>query len=178
MQDIFIEYLVKKQGNIQTTLLKLLIVLGTVIVLIAAFLFGGALGSLSFLVPLIVIGAVYGAYYLITSMNIEFEYAVTNGELDIDQIISQRKRKRIISIDCKAVEGFGKYKAAEHQNKSYQTKVFACDHPQNPALYYCIVRLAQSGLTLVVFNANEKMLGAIKPFLPRPIMHEAFKTGR
>lgn len=178
MQDIFIEYLVKRERTAQTTLLKIGIVLLAVLICAAALLFGGALGALSMLAPLLAVGAVYGAYYLITSMNVEYEYSVTNGELDVDQIIAQRKRKRLVSVNCKEVEAFGRYKAAEHQGKNYQTKIIACDNIANPELWYCAVRLKQSGLTLVVFNANQKMLDGIKPFLPRPIMHEAFRLGQ
>lgn len=178
MRDIFIEHLVKKETLPKTILLKILIVLAAVVVAAAALLFAGALGAFSILSPLLAVGAVYGAYFLITSMNIEYEYSVTNGELDVDQITAQRKRKRLVSINCRQVEAFGRYKPAEHQGKSYQTKIMACDNPANPDLWYTATRLKQSGLTLVVFNANQKMLDAIKPFLPRPIMHEAFRIGQ
>lgn len=178
MQDIFIEYLVKRQKTPQTTVLKILIVLAAILICAAAMLFGGVLGSLSILAPLLAVGAIYGAYYLITSMNVEYEYSVTNGELDVDQIIAQRKRKRLVTVNCKEVEAFGRYKPAEHQGKSYQTKIIACDNIASPELWYCVVRLKQSGQTLVVFNANQRMLDGIKPFLPRPIMHEAFRVGQ
>lgn len=177
MQDVFIEYLVKKQKTPATLLLKILVVLAAAVISFAAIMFGGALGAFSIVAPLLAVGACYGAYYLITSMNIEYEYSVTNGELDIDQITAQRKRKRLVTVNCRDVEAFGKYKAAEHQGKNYQTKVLACDYPDNPDLWYAAIRLKQSGLTLVVFNANQKMLDGMKPFLPRPIMHEAFRVG-
>lgn len=177
MQDIFIEYLVKKQKTPATLLMKVLIVLAALIVVFAALMFGGALGAFSIVAPLLAVGACYGAYYLITSMNVEYEYSVTNGELDVDQITAQRKRKRLVTVNCREVEAFGHYKAGEHQGKSYQTRVMACDHPDNPELWYAVVRLKQSGQTLVVFNANQKMLDGMKPFLPRPIMHEVFRVG-
>ena len=177
MQDIFIEYLVKKKSTPQTTLLKLLIVLGAILALPAILFLSQYLGMFSILSPILAVGALYGAYYLITSMNVEYEYSVTNGELDIDKIIAQRKRKRLLTINCRSVESFGRYKASEHTQKSYQTRMMTCDAPDSPDLWYCTVRAGDKGLTLVVFNASEKMLGAIKPFLPRPIMHEAFRAG-
>ena len=178
MQDIFIEYMVKKQNTPQRMAAKALVVLAAVVVSLVAFLFSGYLGGLSFLMPVIVIGAFYGAYYVITSMNVEFEYSVTNGELDVDQIIAQRKRKRLISVDCRSVEKFGRFKPEEHSGKTYGAKIMACDSPQSGDLWYCVSRMKESGMALVVFNANQKMLEGIKPFLPRPIMHEAFKVGR
>ena len=37
-------------------------------------------------------------YKMYKSKNIEFEYAVTNGDLDIDKIISQRKIREIFRL--------------------------------------------------------------------------------
>ncbi|HEX3030256.1 MAG TPA: hypothetical protein VHT34_13385, partial [Clostridia bacterium] len=47
------------------------------------------------------VGAIYVAYYLATSKNIEYEYIYTNGELDIDRIIAQKRRRRMFSTSCK-----------------------------------------------------------------------------
>jgi hypothetical protein len=177
MQDVFIEYMVKRQSTVIQTILKILLVIGAVVVAAAAMLFSGLLGEmLSFLGTAVAAGAIFGAYLLISGMNVEYEYSVTNGDLDVDQITAQRRRKRLVSVNCKEVEAFGRYKAEEHQNKTYQTKIMACDNPLNEELWYCVIRLKQSGTTLVVFNASPKMLDGIKRFLPRPIMHEAFKT--
>ena len=174
MNDIFIEYMVRRKNTPQTTLMKVGIVAAAVFAAMLCFLFSGALGPFSIIGTLVAFGALYGGYYLITSMNVEFEYAVTNGEIDIDKIVAQRKRVRLAGANCREVEAFGKYKQAEHASKQYQTKIFACDSPDSENLWYLAARLKEKGLTLVVFNANEKMLSAVKPFLPRPIMHEAF----
>lgn len=178
MQDVFIEYMVRRKNTTQTTLKKVGIIVGAMVVSFLLFVFSGYLGAFSFLGTLAVCGIVYGAYVLLTSQNVEFEYAVTNGEIDIDRIMAQRKRQRLITVNCRQVEAFGKYKAAEHANKTYGKKIFACDSADSQDLWYCVVRSAkESGPVLVVFNANEKMLNGIKPFLPRPVMHEAFRTG-
>lgn len=176
MQDVFIEYLVKRKSTPQTTLAKAGIIAAVILVSLACITFSGFLGPFSTFGLLIAAGAVYGGYYLLTSMNLEYEYAVTNGDLDIDKIVAQRKRRRIVSVNCRQVEAFGRYNADEHANKGYQTKIMACDSPNSQELWYCVIRLKEKGQTLVVFNASEKMLSGIKPFLPRPIMHEAFRA--
>lgn len=173
MQDIFIEYMVKKRRSPTTALLKVLLVIGAIVISIAAMMFSGLLGPLSIISPLIAVGAIYGAYYLISGMNIEFEYSVTNGEIDIDKIVAQRKRRRLVSINMRSVEDFGRYKASEHESKQYADKIFACDAPDSEDVYFCLTHTTK-GNTLVVFNANERMITGIKPFLPRPIMHRVF----
>lgn len=177
MQDVFIEYLVKKRTTPVTILLKIGIAVAAVLVALLVLTFSGFLGSLSFLGVVIAVGTVYGAYYLITSQNIEYEYSVTNGEMDVDIIVAQRRRKRLLTVNCKEVEAFGRYKEEDHTQKNYQTKIFACDSPVGEDVWYCSSRQKEKGLTILVFNANEKMLNAIKPYLPRPIMHEAFRIG-
>ena len=69
-------------------------------------------------------------------MNVEFEYVLTNGDIDVDKIIAQRKRKRLVSVKCSSFEELGKYKAAEHQNKTYQTKLMVCSNPEDPEVWY------------------------------------------
>jgi fatty acid desaturase len=86
MEDIFMEKIVcRKKDGIHY--------LKVTIVIITAFLLMTTLGwlmlavaVLSFLLPIMVAGCVYGAWWLITSMDVEFEYIVTNGEIDIDRI--------------------------------------------------------------------------------------------
>lgn len=177
MQDIFIEYLVKRKSTPQIVFAKIGLVIAAVFVCLLLFLFGSALGPFAMMGPLLGIGAIYGAYYMVTSLNLEFEYAVTNGELDIDRIAAQRKRRRLVTVNCRQVEDFGKYKPEEHASKAYQTTILACDSPDSDDVWYCVAKIKDKGLTLIVFNANEKMLNGIKPFLPRPVMHAAFKVG-
>lgn len=177
MQDVFIEYMVRRKNTPQITLKKLGIVLGATVVSALLLVFGGALGAFSFLSTLGAIGVIYGAYILLSAQNVEFEYSVTNGEIDIDRILAQRKRQRLVTVNCRQVEAFGKYKDSEHAQKTYGNRIFACDSKDSADLWYCVAH-KEKGQTLVVFNASEKMLNGIKPFLPRPIMHEAFKVGQ
>ena len=48
----------------------------------------------------------YRAYLM---FNVEYEYIVTNGELDIDRIIARRGRKRMINIKTNAYELIAPY---------------------------------------------------------------------
>jgi hypothetical protein len=47
---------------------------------------------------LIMIGFIWLAWYLAGTQSIEYEYILTNAELDIDKITAKRSRKRLISI--------------------------------------------------------------------------------
>ena len=177
MQDIFIEYMVKKRNTPQITLLRIVMVIVTIIIVFSFLALSTSLGEFSFLAVLMAFGSVYLAYRYISSFNIEYEYSVTNGDMDVDKIISQRKRKRLMTVKLREVEDFGRYKASEHEQKRYHTKIFACDSPRSEDLWFCTLNYREKGLTLLVFNASEKMLDGMKPFLPRPIMHRVFRIG-
>ena len=78
--DIFIEKMIRKNKDIY----DYLIIIG---VLILGLILMVALAPLlkSFL-PLLFAAIGYGVYLAITSRNIEFEYIVTNDELDVERL--------------------------------------------------------------------------------------------
>ncbi len=172
------EYLVKKRSTAVTTLLKVAIALlgGTLMVLLFFLSFG--LGSLSMIAVAAVAGVGYGGWYLLTSFNIEYEYSFTNGEMDIDKIIAQRKRKRLITVVCREIESIGKYNAAAPAHTEFKTKIFACaDEKDTENTWYLVYKSVNFGKTLVVFTPPEKMITAMKPFLPRLVQNDLHRNG-
>ena len=99
--DVFMEKIVPKRKDLKDSLIASLIVFFTVVVSLILIVFKIPLLSELGLNIFIVAGLIYLAYRLITSRNVEFEYIVTNGDLDIDRITAKRKRKRIFSASCK-----------------------------------------------------------------------------
>jgi hypothetical protein len=129
-------------------------------------------GFISIFAGIIALGVGYGAYYLSTGMDIEYEYIVTNGTIDIDKIIGRRKRHRVLSAECKEIESFGKYQDSI-MNGRYNVKLIA-GNPNSDTAYYFTVRQKNEGLTLVVFEPNEKVLTFVKRYLPRQVYSDAF----
>jgi len=166
--DIFVEQLIKKKLSAKDFLLIFGVILMGILII---FL------SMIYLPPLsifILAGVVYGAYYLITSRSVEFEYSITNGDITIDKIIYRRKRKRVISIDAHTVEEMGKYDANKYKGKTYAARIFAAETDSGENAWSFTARHPQKGEILVVFNPNEKTLDAIRPFLPRQVAKDAF----
>ena len=168
--DIFVEQIIAKRKEPKDLILSLLISVAVPVLTVAAFVFG--LGGISLFV---LAGGCYGAWFLISGMNVEFEYSVTNGDITVDKIIAKRKRKRLINLDCKNIESFGKYESEKFQNRSFDTKLFVGGHPKVPDQWYLTVRHKKLNHTLVVFEPEKRVLEAIKPFLPKLVANEAFK---
>lgn len=173
--DTFIEHIVKQKSTMQKTLLKVLIVLAAIIIVFICFMVipfaYSAVASISFAVG---IGAIYGAYWLISGMSVEYEYAFTNGELDVDKIVARRKRTRLLTVKASTFEKLGEYKPEQHANIGYQYKLFASTDPNGLGAWYAVFRHQKKGLTLLVFDPEERILDSFKRFIPKPLMYEVF----
>ena len=103
--DTFFEQIVsiKKSGK-AVALFCLVWILA--LTLCAFLLLTGILGMLT---PILIIGLGYGAWWLTSKLNVEYEYIVTNGTMDIDKIVNKSSRQRISSFELDKVERLEKY---------------------------------------------------------------------
>lgn len=177
MSDTFLEYLIKKKTTPKDILLKVLIVFAGITIALLLFMFSGLLGMFSMFGYLAAVGVLYGMYRLFTMLNVEYEYVLTNGDLDIDKIINRNSRKRLLSVKCSVFEAFGKYNPAEHQSKQYQTRMIVCSAPEDPDVWYAVFGHQKHGRTLLVFNASEQMLAELKKFISKQLSFEVFVKG-
>ena len=162
--DTFVEQIVvKKKDNKQLAII--------VSVLLADLLLGGLViifsGLLYILAPLLLIGMGYGSWWLISAQNIEYEYSVTNGDIDIDEIVARRKRKRIVSVGGHKLESAGKYNPAQWANRKIDRLVVAAPSLNEEGLYYFTYHSKKRGHTLVVFQPDERVKSAFYQMLPR-----------
>ncbi len=165
--DVFVEYLVKKRPTGLDIAKKIGIIAAVALIFLLCFTIGFYyLGGLA---VLIVFGACYGAYWLISGMSVEYEYILTNGEIDVDKIIAQRKRKRLLTVNAKTFEAFGPYKAAEHAGRNYDNRVLACESEDSDGVYYATFRHNTLGHCLLVFNPDERIIKGVQSFLPRTV---------
>ena len=165
--DTYCEYIVKKKNGGKELALKALIIVAAILVFIIFLLLGTVLSSFSMITTLLAFGALYGGYILITNMNIEYEYIVTNGEMDVDKIIAKRKRKRLLTVNARTFEKFGTFKESDHANETYSNRVYACSSPSDPGCYYAVLNHQSMGRTLLVFTPNDNVLNTLKTFIPK-----------
>lgn len=128
------------------------------------------LGVMSILFLAVAVAIGYGAYYLSGQMNLEYEYIFTNGDLDIDKIFSKRTRRRVGSVDCRKIERMGKYDPEAHRNETYNEKIVAANINENT--WFAVAR-EDNETTLLIFSPSEKLLAAMKVFVPRMVMNHA-----
>ena len=113
--DTFVEQIVVKRKSIKDFAIIFFSIIAAFIV--AAIIFLVALPFLGMIAFLLLAGMGYGLWWLLTSLNIEYEYSVTNGDIDIDQITAKRKRKRIVSVSGAKIESLEPFNQQEYVAK-------------------------------------------------------------
>lgn len=155
--DTFIEQIVRKKRDNKDTLIKAGII-ALIIVLVCFFvLFLGAYGLLSLSV-LLSVGVIFGGFWLVSQFDVEYEYIVTNGELDVDKIIAKKKRKRLITVDAKSFEIFGRYE--ETVPAGNETTTILAVGGKNPD-YYADFKHSKYGNVRLIFSPDQKVLEAL-----------------
>lgn len=177
--DVFVEQLVKRKKGIWDYMVYMGLFFFALFVLYLTFYILVGFGKnnfLGFMLSLVTpAGAAYLIYRIATSTNIEYEYCVTNGELDVDKIIAQRKRVRLFSVNVRDFETFEKYDSRRHKNKKYSSTVFAGTSLKSQNLWSCTFRHDKLGSTLLIFEPEKKVLDAIIPYLPRQVANNAVR---
>lgn len=168
--DVFMEKIVAKRKDIKDKLIISVIVFITTILTLAVFMFKIPLVSDLNLNLFVAAAFIYLAYRLVTSRSVEFEYIVTNGELDIDKIISKRKRKRIFSANCKDFEIVAKT-SSNNFSQSVQAignRIDASSTPKAPDAYFITLNY-KNEKTVVIFEPDERMINSFKFVIPRKV---------
>ncbi len=167
--DTFKEQLVKKMPEKNDQIKKLMIVFATCLLAIFCFLFFMG-SSLAIFGIVLAGGIIYGGYYLITNLIIEYEYILTNGDLDIDKIVAQRSRKRLATLDLGSAVEFGVADSGLRIGPN-ETLIKASGNDSRQTDYYIRLNHSSLGNTVLIFTPSEEMLELVRNCLPRNLKY-------
>ena len=169
--DTFFEQIiaVKKNGKAVAAIIG--IWLAAFIVCFLLIMFMPFLGTFSLLLAA---GALFGAYKLCTRFNLEYEYIVTNGTMDIDKIINKSSRKRILSFELATVSRIEKFNPAQLSGVNAKELFITCNQ-DDPGAYLMVSATEGNGTSYLVFAPDERVRSAIVKFVPKFISNSAFK---
>ncbi len=122
--------------------------------LLAGNAFAYMLGGIACLVIIYLGAKVYMRYKYI-----EYEYTYMNGEIDIDKIMSQAFRKRIITVNYKHFREYGDYDdgaKARLAQRQFDTVIDVSSNMGTLACY-AVVQHPSEGITLLIFEPNDKI---------------------
>ncbi len=160
MGDVFLEQIVKKQDTVKDKIAKAFILLGGLLIFVVAFMFVWSqfFGPIAFLIA---VGGIYFAWFLITGLNLEFEYIFTNGEIDIDRISAKRKRKRITTVKVSSFESFELYDHEKYKSQKFDVRINAGISIFAEGTYCAVYKGKDGQKCILTFNPSERMLDAI-----------------
>lgn len=163
--DVFYEYMIKRKYTVKEYLK--IAGFAVLFLFLAVLMLVGSLYSLvylPFLNQILLIAfaaAIYFGYVMISRQNVEFEYSLTNSDLDIDKIIAKRRRVDVISLDVKEIEEMGKLKIETYKNSPVKTLVLG---NIDTTAYYIICKDSDEQSVRVIFNPPTKMVEGIRKF--------------
>lgn len=164
MGDIFKEQLVARKRTLKDIFFIVLIIISAIILLFIAIPFLGGF----FLIGAALI--IFGAYWFIQSFNIEYEYILTNNELDIDKITNKSKRKKILSV---SVKDFDVMAHVEDNNHAHEfngfDKVIDYSSGEIKSNTYAAMFNYKSQKVKMIFEPNEEILKSIFHYIPRKL---------
>ncbi len=165
--ELYTEYMVaRKKTPIDVIISILTVICAAFISLIALqFIFRPVYGTF---VLLAIAALWYGVYFLIGSRSLEFEYCITEGEMDVDVIKGKSRRKHLASIDIRNVEIIAPTTvdyASEYDRRGIQRKIDASKGDNNVTDFF-VIFYEKEQLTRLVFTPNESMLEMMKKLNP------------
>lgn len=170
--DNIAEQLVQKRRTSADLTKKVLVSLGALI--LASFFMFIAIITGFYVSVIFAVGILAGGVWLLGNFSVEYEYIVTNNEMDIDKIIGRRKRKRMITVDISNAEDFAPYPS--ENDISADVTVHAYSGSETNA-YYLLVNHSGYGRVKVIFNPNEKIREAIMQEIPNTLRIKLRKNG-
>ncbi len=163
--ELFLERIVKRKKSGLDNLIVAGEIVACVVLGVAAFALIPSIGMF------LAVGLGYGTWYLVGMRNVEFEYAITNGELDIDRIVSRRRRKRIFSAHGKEFELVAPIKSSYYANdmKEMKKKIDATAGKDAEGVWFIITNMGgERGI--VLFQPTANMVDALWHANPRKVM--------
>ena len=168
MSEVFVEHLVKRKVGIYNWILRTLAL-------------AAAMGSV-FLFPYfgvftltIMFGIIYLCYYVFSSTSVEYEYSFLNGELTIDRILGQRKRKHVATFDLNQTELVARTNSDDIISRTSGMRVADFSSGIKSDDLCSMIVNGKNGQIHVIFEPDEEMIRAMKYVRPSLVKIDGIK---
>jgi len=166
MGDIFKEQIVKRKPSPKDTFKRIGLILAVIVVAILAF------SIIPPIAPFLIVAAGFGAWYLMSYFRVEYEYAFTDGEFDIDAIYNRSRRKRLFSARVNDFEIMAHVNDKMRINE-FQSAVEVLDYSSGVVGddSYAFLINYKGKRTKIIIEPNAVMLKALATVLTRRRLH-------
>ena len=158
--DSYAEQIVKKVDGGSDNVKRIMCYIGGIVAGIAIMAVASLL-KVSIIGVFLGVGAFYGGLYLGTNFDVEYEYLVVNGEIDIDKILAKKRRQKLITIKTGDFTEFGKY--SDEIKSGNETVIWAVGtSSEELQTFYGDFEHPTYGKCRLLFSPNVKVLREIK----------------
>lgn len=170
MDNYYEQIVVKKMSQKKKTMIVIGFIL-LILVIVASVVFSQAVPLLTIIALAALIGCGYLIYYIISNSKVEYEYTFVGGEMRVERIKRQLRRKKVCAFDVKAVDDIGMYNNPENGERNvdiskHELVLRAESDDLNPDTYYVIIHdKIRHKPAILIFNPDETTLEKIRPFL-------------
>ncbi|MCH5304433.1 MAG: hypothetical protein J1E41_06180 [Ruminococcus sp.] len=178
MNDIFIEQLVKKKRTMKDRIIFIAIIIMVILIPLTFIALATQKLIIAYFIYIAVFLLFFGiwlVWFVRSHQNVEFEYQMVQDTLVVSKIIAKRKRKEIMKLDVRLIDLLLKGDEPELQKlnfaKVYDAAVHSSDDKNTT---YAVYQHAVYGRCALMFNPNEKVLNAMKPYLKKEIVLKVF----
>ena len=170
MKDVFKEQMVKKAKRPKDRIITVGIIFNAIILLIVYLNISMFVPVLGMFIPFFLVMLVLLSWHLIRRRNQEFEYSITNNEMDIDMIVSKSRRKRVFSGYIRDIEALRPVGSTEFEHTFSQAEVikdFSTGRPEAARMEFLVNYLSKR--TRIIFEPNEDLQASLKAHVKRGV---------
>lgn len=163
MSDFYTEQLIKKQTDMKDVVIKAVLVAVAIVSVLTVFIM-----PMGLIVPIIVIALVW---FLITRLNVEYEYLYVNGDLDIDKIMNKSKRKRVFSANVDVMELLAPINSPR-LDQFQNAKVINLSSGSADARLYALIVSHDGHQAKLIFEPNDTIIEGLFMLAPRKVVRQ------
>lgn len=155
MQDHFLEKIVARKPTATTRIFQIVLVAAAALVILTSVLLAGPV-----LGVLLAVAAGWGCWALLQRQQVEYEYSVTNGDLDIDIIYAQARRKHLLTIKPDQMEELAVYGGTPATG----AKVIDCSSAADAKGRWQLLYKGSQGKGSLIFEPSDQMVDTLRKF--------------
>ena len=162
--DTYLEFIIRKKYTFgKIVLLIFLYTLASVLsvgVFLVAITSPVVMQLSGFLIALLF----FGVWFVHKKLSVEYEYILTNDELDVDRIVAKRSRKRLVTVSVKNFDEFGQVEdnSIFKRKREFKVVLDASIGKDSINRYYATFYNKHGDRMLLIFNPTSKMTDAFK----------------
>lgn len=163
MSDFYTEQLIKKQADTKDMVIKAVLVAVAIVSVVMVFMF-----PVGLIIPIVIIALVW---FLISRLNVEYEYLYVNGDLDIDKIMNKSKRKRIFSTNVEEMELLAPADSPR-LDQFRNARVINLSSGRADARLYAMVVSNSGQMAKLIFEPNDTIIEGLFMLAPRKVVRQ------